>query len=185
MLDVGVIALALGAVVLGCSKAELPRGLGDTAVIAPLQSGVCGLLAPEELEIVLNAPLQSGAETSEAAGGTGLLERPLLPRMRMCTASASSGRARVSWGVLNDDGESAFERYERWHDDYVTGVRVGRHEGVWDARLRTLVVLAGEQVFGIQVTVPNPPGGTDSEEDRAAYVREQARALAVRALERL
>lgn len=203
LVTAGVAAVCL--VASGCSPSvEPPLRLGDPK--ATFGEGVCGLLADEELEIALNAPVRGGGGggTTEADSDTqtrpGAVEsegdseergtapeeaageeedlgdpdeagsvapiqsqyqgpRPILPGMDMC--SRGSDEARAAWGVRaeSEDAESdesleeLFQRYEDWHDDYLEGVSVEGHDALWDERLGTLVVLAGDHLIGVSLTV--------------------------------
>lgn len=108
---------ALCLVAWGCGASVDPPGrLGDPAAI--FGKGVCGLLAEEELELALNAPLDPGGNVvptgdsppgsvetpggGGAGGGTGGGEpRPMVVGMDMC-AREGQGEARATWGVLTE-----------------------------------------------------------------------------------
>lgn len=235
----------------GCTGSVEPPGrLGDPAAIAG--EGVCGLLAEEELELALNAPLRAGSGQASpgfspsadgpavgqspqqsAASGEGVAPspdaveapgggragdapaggggpRPVVAGMDMCARDGQDG-ARAAWGVLTeadqsdeqekaqgqdeaggrqdeDEGDTGsgqpasqtqdrqdeeadrsagalFQRYVDWHGDYLHRVDVDGHAAVWDPRLRTLLVRAGERLVGVSLTVPNPPVGETDEDD--------------------
>lgn len=183
----------LGSALAGCSTPQAPAGLrGSPMVVAEEDDGVCGLLASEELELVLNAPVES-TSPSPAAGRPGepesttaqvpgsggaepITETPstrgwpqLLPGMRMCRAMGQEGR--ILWGVLTADQADEpvaelFEAYRDWHGDDVDALRVDGQPAVWDEELRILLVLADDHAVGVQLTIPNPPGAAAQSEER-------------------
>lgn len=196
-----------------CSlEPDLPqvRGAPDTG-----SGDVCDLLTGEEVEVAVNdslpAPVRSGgpqAAPPEAsppdgvdppAGGDPLAaqpsagdsQAPIVAGMEMCARTGGPEAASARWGVLATDAEEVFTRYRDWHADYVEEVDVGGHEGIWDPRLRILVVLSDEHVVAVSLTVPEladretDPADGDAGDDDGGYVREQARDLAGRALRRL
>lgn len=117
------------------------------------------------------------APASAGAGGA----RPLLPGMETCFVGSPDAGA--VWGALTDDADEAFARYADWHDDYTTSARVDGHPAVWDARLRTIVVHAGEVVFALSLATDDPPLAEG--EGEADYVADRVEELASRAIGRM
>lgn len=107
---------------------------------------------------------------------------PLLPGMEMC--GLGSPRAGAAWGLLTESAEEQYRRYGQWHEQYLESVKVDGHEAMWDPTLRTLLVLAGDDVaFGLTLTAEDPVLAEG--EDEAAYLKDRAIELAGRALRRL
>lgn len=171
-------------------RVELPgrqRGDAGGLTAARFATGppACALLSIEEVEVAVNAAV------AETPGVT----RPILAGMSMCAlarAASSPGSAPGSqgempavaaWGVLSAQASSAFERYESWHAEHVERLVVSGHEALWDARLRTLVVLADDRALAIRLSAPSPVLG--SGQKRGSYFREAAVRLAAAALRRL
>lgn len=176
-------------VVVGCSGSQAPSGLQGAPMVVADGEGACGLLAGRELELVLDAPVETGGgrigsgeradrpETATAQGpadqaaglaGSRRGEPRLLPGMDMCRAASREGH--VIWGaVAADDSdeplEELFAAYRQWHGDDLDGLRVDGHEAVWDTELRTLIVLGDEHAVGVQLTIPDPPLDRDEQED--------------------
>lgn len=100
--------------------------------------------------------------------------RPILPGMDMC--SRGSDEARAAWGVRteSEDAESdesleeLFQRYADWHDDYLEDVSVEGHDALWDERLGTLVVLTGDHLIGVSLTVSDSDDDEEKEQNGAA-----------------
>lgn len=169
-----------------CSDSATPAGLQGAPMVVPDGDGVCGLLASEEVELALNAPVESGDRSNAVAGDADRTETdtaaasprtdpagrrvvdqrkpPILPGMEMCRVSSRDGR--VIWGMLADGAAKQFRRYRDWHGDELQGLRVEGHDAVWDEELRTLVVLSGDHAVGVQLTVPDSPVGTDDGDDQ-------------------
>lgn len=177
LLPVAVLVVAM----VGCSDAEVPAGLRGSPMVVADGEGVCGLLAGGELELVLDAPVETGggriaaggrpgrpetvtaqSPTAQPAGQTGSeWGKPrLLPGMEMCRAGSREGH--ILWGAVaaddsNEPLEEVFASYREWHGDDLEGLRVDGYDALWDEELRTLVVLGDEHAVGIQLTIPDPP----------------------------
>lgn len=131
-----------------------------------------------------NAPVSPDAGDAPAPARRGQANgpSPLLPGMEMC--GLGSPGAGAAWGVLTESAEGQYRRYAQWHEQYLEPVTVGGHEAVWDPALRTLLVLAGDDVaFGLTLTADDPVLADG--EDEAAYLKDRALELAGRAVRRL
>lgn len=60
-----VLAVAVLLVAVACSKSEMSAGLQGAPMVVAYGEGACGLLATEELELVLNAPVDAGARSRD------------------------------------------------------------------------------------------------------------------------
>lgn len=191
-------AVVLVGLVSACAPSvDLPRGLADPTA-ADADDGVCGLLAVEEVEVAVNRPLADTAAGDDARGdggvptpvaaapetassaGTAGSPGALLPGMTMCALGAPPAGA--AWGVVADEPARRYRRYVRWHADYVEPTTVAGHEAVWDAALATLLVRTDDVVFGLTLTVADPPLAAG--ETEGDYRRGRAVELARRALRR-
>jgi len=129
------------------------------------------LLKRGELELALNSPIEN-----RTMGG-----RPIIPGMKMC--SVSGGGSLASWGVVSHSAEAQFERYADWHKKYAEPLKGLGAKALWDAQLRTMVVLSGKKAFGVTVTVRDP--AVSSKSDVKAYLKNTARLLSDKGLGRL
>lgn len=179
---------ALGLVAAGCSDSQdEPAGLRGAPMVLAEGEGACGMLASEELELALNASVETKDGDAAAAAGeaetatardasaqpvsqdrTQAQRPPLLPGMDMCWASSQEGR--IIWGVLAADDaedplEEVFQEYREWHGDYLDAARVDGYDAVWDEELRTLIVLADDHAIGVRLTVQNAPTDDDTRTD--------------------